>query len=94
MSYCRTGWNSDVYMFASIDGDWECCACRLEEGRTSRKFYSRQSALDHLYLHRNVKNMSSLLARFIFVWGNLHPKIRKLVSDKYPNTPKSHRKGS
>jgi hypothetical protein len=29
MAYCRFGENSDVYLFGSMNGGYECCACRL-----------------------------------------------------------------
>ena len=53
MSYCRFGPNSNVYMFESVEGHWECCGCWLVSeygGRT--KLQSPQAALDHLLEHR------------------------------------------
>ena len=52
MSYCRSGKDSDVYMFASIRGGWECCGCHLEKDLPIIHFKTRREALDHLYFHR------------------------------------------
>ena len=54
MSYCRF-LEGDVYVFMSVGGWLECCACTLApEDWTSREFHSTQAMLDHLYEHRAV----------------------------------------
>lgn len=52
MSYCRFS-NSDVYMFASVNGGIECCACALQKKDiTSVNFNTEEEAINHLYEHK------------------------------------------
>jgi len=62
MSYCRFGWEgSDVYIYASVGGWIECCACSLQPTRKSEflgfinesfKAYDTQQMIDHIKQHR------------------------------------------
>ena len=64
MSYARFGWDgSDVYVFVSVGGWIECCACWLieeedeylrENGQPFGFFhaYSTQEMVDHLNKHK------------------------------------------
>lgn len=36
MSYCRFGKDSEVYLYHSINGGWECCSCRLTDKKTTK----------------------------------------------------------
>ena len=50
MSYARFGWEgSDVYVFLSVDGCLECCACSLNP--ESECFDSTDAMLAHLREH-------------------------------------------
>lgn len=52
MSYCRF-LEGDVYVFMSVSGWLECCACLLDaEEMHSLQFYSTQDMLEHLDAHR------------------------------------------
>ena len=51
MSYCRMSRESDVYMYADVDGYICCCGCFMKEGGIFR-FRTRKGALSHLLLHR------------------------------------------
>lgn len=52
MSYCRF-LEGDVYVFMSVGGWLECCACSLSpETSFSVQCDSTQSMLDHLDAHR------------------------------------------
>lgn len=50
MSYARFGWgNSDVYVYADVNGYLCCCACRLQE---EWRHFSTDDMLAHLNAHR------------------------------------------
>jgi len=51
MSYCRMGPDSDVYLYADINGGWSCCGCAFVESSTAR-FYSLEHVFDHMVEHR------------------------------------------
>lgn len=53
MSYCRFGFDSDVYVFHSVRGYLVCCGCRLRNDMTDERMYTRRSALLHLEKHKN-----------------------------------------
>jgi hypothetical protein len=48
VSYCRFGPESDVYVYESCSGGWECCFCGIGP---SANFPSRTQMLDHLDQH-------------------------------------------
>lgn len=50
MSYCRFI-EGDVYVYMSVSGFLECCACPLN--LDSQNFYSTQEMVDHLQEHIN-----------------------------------------
>lgn len=52
MSYCRFG-EGDVYVFMSVSGWLECCACSLAKDDESVFFqaHSTQEMVDHLNKH-------------------------------------------
>lgn len=54
MSYARFGWDgSDVYVFVSVGGWIECCACILhEEDWASFQAKETQEMVDHLKKHQ------------------------------------------
>jgi hypothetical protein len=49
VSYARFGKDSDVYVFLSVEGPLECCACALEP--ESECFDSTDAMLAHLREH-------------------------------------------
>lgn len=50
MSYCRFGWDgSDVYVYESCSGGWECCGCIMNG---NWNYSTRQEIVDHLLEHR------------------------------------------
>jgi hypothetical protein len=52
MSYARFGWDgSDVYVFLSVSGHLECCACKLGD---AWDFPSTDAMIAHLEAHRGV----------------------------------------
>ena len=53
MSYARFGWdNSDVYVFMSVGGWLECCACILaHEDWESFQAGNTKTMIDHLKKH-------------------------------------------
>lgn len=50
MSYTRFGDDSDVYVFLAVDGQLECCGCKLKP--ESESFYSTARMIEHLDVHR------------------------------------------
>jgi len=50
MAYARFGRSSDVYVFESPQGGWECSLCSLNEGRTT-KTASHSEMMEHLRQH-------------------------------------------
>ena len=52
MSYARFGYDSDVYVFLSVSGHLECCACRLAS--TTQIFASTDAMLAHLSAHADL----------------------------------------
>jgi len=55
MAYCRFGIDSDVYLFASANGGWECCRCALESSSgkaVSLRFYTLNETVSHMEAHR------------------------------------------
>jgi hypothetical protein len=53
MSYARFGWDGDVYVFMSVSGWLECCACFLNHGELWESFQASdtQTMIDHLKKH-------------------------------------------
>lgn len=56
MSYCRFGYDSDVYMYPHAGGYIECCLCCLPDRNGVRHaknlvFDKRSEAIDHLREH-------------------------------------------
>lgn len=51
MSYCRTGEDSDVYVFGTTDGCFECCRCLMEVDYGSFKTQTIEGMLCHLVSH-------------------------------------------
>jgi len=49
MSYARFANDSSVYVFLSVYGEFECCACCL---RHDESFYSTDAILAHLAEHK------------------------------------------
>lgn len=49
MSYARYSPDSDVYVFASVDGYLSCCGCHLGD---KWDFYSTAEMIAHLMEHR------------------------------------------
>jgi hypothetical protein len=58
MSYARFGWdNSDVYVFMSVGGWLECCACVLAHGDwESFRASDTDTMIAHLKKHISVKH--------------------------------------
>jgi hypothetical protein len=56
MSYARMGPDSDVYVFLSIQGTLDCCACRLNDG-SSRSFKSTDDMVAHLEQHTHAGHL-------------------------------------
>ncbi len=62
MSYCRFGDDSDVYLYQTVTGRFECCACKLLgldrrflpdfELRKSKELGNLAHALTHLMKHK------------------------------------------
>jgi hypothetical protein len=53
MSYCRFSPDSNVYMFACIEGGIVCCACSMHPNLFgSYEFATPAEALVHLHEHR------------------------------------------
>lgn len=50
MSYCRFG-EADVYVYPSVMGGIECCACRLNQGE-SQNLPLRSQMIEHLHEHQ------------------------------------------
>ena len=52
MSYARFGWDGDVYVFMSVGGWLECCACILaHEDWESFQAGDTKTMVDHLKKH-------------------------------------------
>lgn len=49
MSYCRFS-DGDVYLYASVDGDWECCMCWLT-GDLVVSLKTLEEVKEHLEAH-------------------------------------------
>lgn len=49
MSYCRFSNDSDVYVYHTVFGGWDCCGCRINSKITI--FKSRRDILRHLIKH-------------------------------------------
>lgn len=47
MSYVRFGKDSDVYIFQSVYGGYDCCGCRLSESFAAK-------TIDHMIAHLKV----------------------------------------
>lgn len=54
MSYARFGPGSDVYVYRSIRGGFECCGCSLDDYHTSE---DARGMLAHLRRHRAAGHM-------------------------------------
>lgn len=52
MSYARFGKRSDVYVFFSTAGVFECCSCRLRGEGQCTTTATAEAMLDHLRDHR------------------------------------------
>lgn len=79
MAYCRFGADSDVYLYAHINGGWHCSGCSIDKREPLMK--SAQEALDHLRVH--VKN------------GEKVPRhaIRRLQNEIGTSSPASGERG-
>lgn len=52
MSVIRFGEEgSDVYVYASVKGYWECCGCRLVKEQSQSQFYTADGMILHLQYH-------------------------------------------
>lgn len=49
MSYARFGADSDVYVYLSVHGDFQCCACQLKG--SSQSFTTTDAIIAHLRDH-------------------------------------------
>lgn len=55
MSYCRFSEHSDVYVFLSDNGGWECCRCCFESRpgeAVFKKFPTIEGIIAHLREHK------------------------------------------
>jgi len=52
MSYCRFGKDSDVYVYYSIYGQYECCGCNLRESQEFSVFDTAKEMVSHLNIHK------------------------------------------
>ena len=52
MSYARFSRDSDVYVFAHVEGGYECCACGLAGTWGSIRCQTIKEMLDHLEEHK------------------------------------------
>ena len=51
MSYARMGPDSDVYVYGSVNGSYECCMCSLSK-QGGQSFDCIEEVLDHLKDHK------------------------------------------
>lgn len=57
MDYCRFGRDSDVYLYESTSGGWECCRCPLKSvpgAAESEAFNSIEDVIAHMHAHSKV----------------------------------------
>ena len=52
MSYARFGPDSDVYVFADIDGGYRCCFCAFSRSGPSFRCDTAAEMIEHLREHR------------------------------------------
>lgn len=52
MSYCRMGWDSDVYVLRGVDGVLECVDCRASGSRGYFSCRTEAAMITHLEVHR------------------------------------------
>lgn len=87
MSYSRWGCDgSDVYVFAHVNGQIQCCGCPLLDDRTSFDAWSTEAMVDHLAEHVKAKHS---------VPAGLVECLREDDEENFPKTvvyQKAHRK--
>lgn len=57
MSYARFSPESDVCVYAHVDGGLECCACRLRGGEENLRFATTDELLQHLREHQQAGHL-------------------------------------
>ena len=57
MSYCRFTEDSDVYVFPSVYGGIECCACSLSSPGKNVSFPTQEEMIEHLREHQDTGDL-------------------------------------
>lgn len=55
MSYCKWGYESDLYVYNDCSGFFFCCSCSLTTNRCHYKTKSRRELIAHLKEHALIK---------------------------------------